>query len=83
MPTPYRRALRLRRTEPGFGEGEMSWLLCGEDVRAFTRPHGLLRVVNLSARSVELPSHVRLLMAGGRLGAEGLLRPDTGAWLRV
>ncbi|NEC26398.1 glycoside hydrolase family 13 protein [Streptomyces sp. SID8111] len=82
MLTLYRRALRLRRSEDGFGDGPLTWLPAPRDVLAFARPHGLLCVVNLSGEPAGLPPHERLLLASGPLDAEGRLPPDTAVWLR-
>ncbi|MER5889120.1 glycoside hydrolase family 13 protein [Streptomyces sp. NPDC001941] len=78
----YRAALRLRRTEPGFGDGEFGWLPSASEVLAFTRPGGLVCVVNLGREPVELPGHREVLLASGGL-RDGLLPSDTGVWLRV
>uniref|UniRef100_UPI0012FEB21F DUF3459 domain-containing protein n=1 Tax=Streptomyces prasinopilosus TaxID=67344 RepID=UPI0012FEB21F len=83
MLTLYRQALRLRRTEPGFGDGPMTWLATGEDVLAFRRDHDLVCVVNLSETPATLPPHERLLLASGPLHADGTLPKDTTVWLRA
>ncbi|SDD83549.1 glycoside hydrolase family 13 protein [Streptomyces prasinopilosus] len=83
MLTLYRQALRLRRTEPGFGDGPMTWLATGEDVLAFRRDHDLVCVVNLSETPATLPPHERLLLASGPLYADGTLPKDTTVWLRA
>ncbi|MEU4170140.1 glycoside hydrolase family 13 protein [Streptomyces sp. NPDC026665] len=79
----YRAALRVRRTEPGFGDGAFAWLPAPEGVLAFARADGLLCVVNLADGPVELPEHSRLLLHSGPLDADGFLPPDTAAWLRA
>ncbi|GAA3244438.1 hypothetical protein GCM10020256_70110 [Streptomyces thermocoprophilus] len=78
----YRRALLLRRTEEGFGDGPLTWLPAPEGVLAFTRPHGLVCVVNLSGTPAELPPHRRLLLSSGPLTSDGRLPADTAVWLR-
>ncbi|HEV3292382.1 MAG TPA: DUF3459 domain-containing protein, partial [Streptosporangiaceae bacterium] len=40
-------------------------------------------VANLSAGPVELPPHVAMLLSSGPLTGDGLLPPDTTAWLSV
>ena len=77
----YRRALRLRRAEPALADGTMTWLPAPEGVLSYSRGGVLTVVVNLSARPVPLPAHTRLLIASGEL-RDGLLPPDTAAWLR-
>ncbi|MCT2589159.1 glycoside hydrolase family 13 protein [Streptomyces sp. N2-109] len=83
MLTLYREALRLRRTEPGFGDGPMRWLPADRGVLSFTRTDGLVCVVNLSELPAELPSHTSLLLTSGPLDKEGLLPRDTAVWLRA
>ncbi|MFF3981439.1 glycoside hydrolase family 13 protein [Streptomyces sp. NPDC001828] len=78
----YRRALLLRRTQPGFGDGELTWLEAPEGVLALAREDGLRCVVNLADEPVPLPAHRALLLASGPL-AEGLLPQDTAVWLRA
>ncbi|WP_330173240.1 glycoside hydrolase family 13 protein [Streptomyces sp. NBC_01498] len=91
----YRRALRLRRTEPGFaaaraaGDGEppaagelLTWLPSPPGVLSFTRGDGLICVVNLGGPPTELPAHTHVLLTSGPLDEEGRLPQDTAAWLR-
>ncbi|MEU3304127.1 glycoside hydrolase family 13 protein [Streptomyces sp. NPDC006678] len=82
MLTFYRRALRLRRTEPGFGDGPLTWLPHPSGVLAFARQDGLVCVVNLGADQVALPAHDSVLLTSGPL-EEGELPRDTAAWLRA
>ncbi|MGW6358662.1 glycoside hydrolase family 13 protein [Streptomyces sp. NPDC055092] len=79
----YREALRLRRTELGFGDGPMRWLPSPPEVLALARGEGLVCVVNFADPAVALPSHSRLLLASGPLDDEGRLPRDTAVWLRV
>ncbi|MFI6349020.1 glycoside hydrolase family 13 protein [Streptomyces sp. NPDC050560] len=81
--TLYRRALALRRRTPGFGDGPMSWLPAGGDVLAFTRPGGLICVVNLGTAPAALPCHTDTLLTSGPLDDTGRLPADTAAWLRA
>jgi alpha-glucosidase len=84
----YREALRLRRSDPAFGETALTWRQAPNGVLAFDRaapgsPGARVRcVANLSTTPVALPPHSSVLLASGPLGA-GLLPPDTTAWLRV
>jgi len=77
----YRAALALRRTEPGLGDGPMTWLPAGDGVLAFDRGGSVRCVVNISAAAAPLPEHAGLLLASGPLDGE-LLPPDTAVWLR-
>jgi alpha-glucosidase len=44
---------------------------------------GVRCVANLSAGPVELPPHAAVLLTSGPLRGDGLLPPDTTAWLSV
>jgi len=77
----YRAALRLRRAEPALGDGPMRWLPSPDGVLAFARGD-LCCVANLSSAPVALPAHTAVLLASGPLD-DGLLPPDTAAWLRT
>ncbi|MWA15673.1 alpha-amylase family glycosyl hydrolase [Streptomyces sp. BA2] len=79
----YRAALRLRRIEPGFGDGPLTWLPTADGVLAFVREPGLACVVNLTTAPCELPAHTRLLLASGPLDEAGRLPQDTAVWLRI
>ncbi len=74
----YRRALRIRRAEPGLGAAPgMTWLSAPDGVLAFDRG-GVACVANLASGPVELPPHTAVLLASGPLPG-GLLPPDTAA----
>lgn len=81
--TLHRKALRLRRTLPGFGDGPPTWLDAPQGVLTFARPHGLLCPVNLADAPVGLPRHTELLLTSGALDAAGRLPRDTAVWLRA
>ncbi|WP_329179517.1 glycoside hydrolase family 13 protein [Streptomyces sp. NBC_01477] len=78
----YRAALRLRRAEPGLGDGTFSWLESAPGVLAFRRSPGFVCVLNLADVPAELPEHTEVLLTSGPL-AEGRLPADTAAWLRT
>jgi alpha-glucosidase len=78
----YRDALRIRRAEPGLGDGPMTWFPAGDDVLAFHRGPHFACVVNLSARPVPLPAHDAVLLTSGPLAGPDL-PTDTAAWLRT
>ena len=77
----YRRALRLRRAETALADSSLTWLPAPPGVLSYRRGGALTVVVNLSADPVQLPPHRELLIASGEL-RDGLLPPDTAAWLR-
>ncbi|MFJ4715868.1 glycoside hydrolase family 13 protein [Streptomyces sp. NPDC088785] len=83
MLTLYRTALEVRRAGPGFGDGPMSWLPAADGVLAFSRPGGLVCVVNLDDRPADLPAYDRLILTSGPLDGQGRLPSDTAAWLRT
>jgi alpha-glucosidase len=83
----YREALRIRRSEPAFGDTPLTWQPSANGVLTFDRSTGdqgtVVRcIANLSAAPVALPPQAPALLASGPLGG-GLLPPDTTAWLRV
>jgi alpha-glucosidase len=86
----YRQALHIRRSAGAFGGETLSWLQAPDGVLSFDRSADLPAgdgqvtvrcVANLSAAPVELPASATVLLASGPL-ADGLLPPDTTAWLR-
>ncbi|MGH3303432.1 MAG: DUF3459 domain-containing protein, partial [Streptosporangiaceae bacterium] len=78
----YRAALRTRGTarNPRLADDTLAWLAAPDGVLAFSRAGGFGCVVNLGTGAVPLPPHRALLLASGPL-ADGLLPPDTAAWL--
>jgi alpha-glucosidase len=89
----YRSALRIRRAEPAFGDGPLTWLPSPEGVMVFDRvaagcqgaghADAVRCVANLSSDPAELPAHAAVILTSGPLASDGLLPPDTSAWLRV
>lgn len=82
MLTLYREALRIRRSEPGFGDGPLSWLPSDAGALCFARTDGLICAVNLAAEPARLPGHTTVLLTSGPLDEKGRLPQDTAAWLR-
>ncbi|MFE4948735.1 glycoside hydrolase family 13 protein [Leifsonia sp. NPDC056665] len=78
----YTQALRIRRSEPGLGDGPLAWAEAPEGVLAFARGDAFLSVTNLSAAPVALPAHVAILLSSSPLDG-GMLPPDSTAWLRT
>ncbi|CAL9304768.1 MULTISPECIES: glycoside hydrolase family 13 protein [Streptomyces] len=77
----YRAALRLRRTEPGLRGEEFRWLDSPDGTLLFERGNGLLCAVNLSDQPAPLPTGHSPLLVSGPMDGDGLLPPDTTAWL--
>jgi alpha-glucosidase len=77
----YRAALQLRHELPALGDGAMTWLSeVGNDLLVFSREPEFMCVVNLGPAPVPLPEHQRTLLVSTPL-EDGLLPPDTSAWL--
>jgi alpha-glucosidase len=76
----YRAALRIRRSEPGLGGGQLAWLPSGDDVLAFRRGDSFVNVTNMSDAALALPPHDAILLVSADL-VGGLLPPDATAWL--
>ncbi|QIK83770.1 glycoside hydrolase family 13 protein [Sanguibacter sp. HDW7] len=76
----YRRAIALRRSEPGLAHGALDWLDLGADVLAFRRDD-VLCVVNLGSDPVALPDADVLLSSEAIV--DRVLPTDSAAWLRT
>lgn len=79
----YRTAIRVRRDEADFADGEFGWRDAPKGVLSFTRGPGLGCVVNLAVEPVELPPGSEVLLASGALDERGRLPRDTAVWLRL
>lgn len=79
----YRAALRIRRTEPSLGDGELTWLDLPEGELGFQRGRDLICLVNVSADPVELPPAVEILLSSADLTEDGRLPADSSVWMRV
>jgi len=79
----YRDALRIRGSELFSGDALIAWQPSPEGVLAFDRGSRVRCVANLSPAPVPLPPHAAVLLASGPVTDEGLLPPDTTAWLHV
>jgi alpha-glucosidase len=77
----YREALRIRRTEPGLGDGPMGWRESAPEVLDFSRADGFRCVVNLGPAPVSLPQGATVLLASAEL-VDGALPADAAVWLR-
>jgi alpha-glucosidase len=77
----YRSALRVRREEPGLGDGSMRWLASPAGVLAFTRGGGFVSISNLSGQALALPQRASVLLASADVST-GFVPPDITVWLR-
>jgi alpha-glucosidase len=77
----YRRALRLRRSEPALGDGTLEWLDAPAGALAFAREPGFACIVNVSADPVKPPAGAGILLASGPLARDGRVPADTAIWL--
>ena len=77
----YRAGLRLRRTTPGLGDGDLGWLPSSDSVLAFTRGEHFVCLVNFGPDPVDLPAGARVLLASSELEG-GALQHDGTVWLR-
>ncbi|TDD76119.1 glycoside hydrolase family 13 protein [Actinomadura rubrisoli] len=90
----YREALRVRRGHPALGDGGLRWLVGPPGtlffVRETTAGGGARRsvacAVNMSGRTVRVPTYGTTLLASGPVRADGdcvALPPDTALWWDV
>ena len=77
----YRRALAIRKTESGLGDGPMEWLKTRNDVVAFSRPGNFACYINFGA-DFELPENCEVLISSGVMKGK-VLPTDTAAWIRI
>jgi alpha-glucosidase len=79
--TMYRKALAIRKSEAGLGDGPMEWIEAGTNVVAFKRPGDFACYINFGAPT-ELPSNSQILVSSGPV--TGLTLPtDTAVWVRL
>ena len=79
--TMYRKALAIRKSEQGLGDGEMEWIEAGADVVAFQRSGNFACYINFGA-PIQLPSNSQILIASGALNGH-TLPTDTAVWMRL
>jgi alpha-glucosidase len=77
----YRAGLRLRRSTPGLGDGDLTWIPSSGSVLAFSRGNHFLCLVNFGADAVDLPDGADVLLASSELEG-GALPHDSTVWLR-
>ena len=77
----YRDALRVRREEPGLGDGPFEWIDAEPTTLAFRRGADFVCITNFAAQPLALPEGAELLMGSEEL-VDGKLPSDSTAWLR-
>jgi alpha-glucosidase len=78
----YRRALALRRSEPGLAGEAFRWLPSPESVLLFERGPGVCCAVNLGELPWTPPAGARVLLSSAPLDGEAI-PGDAAAWLAV
>jgi alpha-glucosidase len=77
----YRKALDIRKNEPGLGDGAMEWIDAPSQVVAFRRGEDFACYINFGSE-IELPSNSEVLHSSAPLSGNHL-PTDTAVWLRV
>ncbi len=78
--------MRVRKSEPALGDGDLRWLDSEAGVLAFERDPGFACVVNLTDHAVDLPEGTPLLASAeldDPAAGEAKLPPDAAVWLRA
>lgn len=76
----YRKALEIRKTEIGLGDGELDWLNMSDQVLAFKRPGNFACIVNFGA-AFKIPNG-EVLIASTPI-KDGILPEDGALWMRL
>ena len=77
----YRKALEIRKSLPGLGDGPMSWVDAPESVVAFSRPGNFYCYLNLGA-DLKLPAGAKVLVSSAPI--ENLTLPtDVAVWFTL
>lgn len=76
----YRKALEIRKTEIGLGDGELEWLNLSDQVLAFKRPGNFACIVNFG-EAFKIPNG-EVLIASTSI-EDGILPEDGALWMRL
>lgn len=76
----YRKALEIRKTEIGLGDGELEWLNISDQVLAFKRPGNFACIVNFG-EAFKIPNG-EVLIASTPI-KDGILPEDGALWMRL
>ena len=74
----YRKALEIRKSQSGLGDGPMSWVDAPEYVVAFSRPGDFYCYLNLGA-DFKLPQGAKVLVSSSPI-ENSILPTDTAVW---
>ena len=77
----YRKALAIRKNEPGLGDGTMEWIDGSSQVVAFQRGDDFACYINFGSE-IKLPENAQILHSSAPLNGN-YLPTDTAVWLRV
>ena len=77
-----KQALKIRKLEPGLGDGQMDWIDVNDEVIAFERPGKFACYVNFGLADVVIPYGSEVLVSSAPLKGEHL-PTDTAVWLRL
>ena len=76
----YRKALEIRKTEIGLGDGELEWFNMSDQVLAFKRPGNFACIVNFG-EAFKIPNG-EVLIASTPI-KDGILPEDGALWVRL
>ena len=77
----YRKALEIRKSMSGLGDGPMSWVDAPDHVVAFSRPGDFYCYLNLGA-DFKLPQAAKVLVSSSPI-ENGVLPTDTAVWFTL
>ena len=77
----YRKALEIRKSLSGLGDGPMSWVDAADRVVAFSRPGDFYCYLNLGA-DFKLPQAAKVLVSSSPI-ENGVLPTDTAVWFTL
>ena len=77
----YRKALAIRKSEAGLGDGAMNWIDAGSDVIAFSRPGNFVCYVNFG-KAIALPAGAQVLLSSSPLTGQEIPK-DCAVWMRL
>jgi alpha-glucosidase len=77
----YRKALEIRKSLSGLGDGPMSWIEERSSVLAFSRPGNFYCYLNLG-EDIKLPDGAEVLVCSSPI-TNGILTTDTAVWFTL